>query len=647
MEHGTDTTLLPLLLVSILAFLIPILTAWLSKSTKFLIPAVVGEILCGIIIGKSGLHLISSVDSIPWLDFLALFGFTYLMFLSGLEIDFGIVLSESTANKMTIEKRKFLRQPLTQAILYFIATLILATGVAMVLYSQELISSWMMMTLILSTTSVSIVVPVIKEKRLSKSLLGQTILISALMADFLTMVLITLVVAMHTASLGSEGFLIIFLISILVFVIYKLHISKTFDGLMNKLYFFKPIINDLSHATTQIKVRGAIALMVLFIVASQLLGFEVILGSFLAGIIVTLVLGEAKTSQLEMKLDAIGYGFFIPMFFISVGIDIDLHVFFASDSAWFILILLLVSAFAIKILPSFIYMFSFKMRESISAGVLLSSRLSLIIAASTIGLKQGLITPEVNSSIVMVAVATCIVSPILFNKLCDIKKEIVKEKITIIGSGMLARKLAEDLCKQSKEVILTAFTDKEYTSAKKRGLPVVRPGDNMQETLIKAGITNSRVIIATTEQDDYNLSVCITARNTFGIKHLISLVNMPENVEMFQEQGIDSINKINTAVEAINHMIFSPDGYAMFTGQEEEVNVADVWLTNADYDNVAIRSLKLPGDTLIVYIKRNKEAIIPHGDTILRYNDHITLAGDPKFVKETISLLGTLPGNQK
>lgn len=647
MNHGSDTTLLPLLLVSILAFLIPILTAWISKSTKLLIPAVVGEIIFGIIIGKSGLQLISSVDSIAWLSFLSLFGFTYLMFLSGLEIDFGIILSERAASKLSIEKRNPLRQPLMLAILYFIATLILATCVSLILYSQGLINSWMMMTLILSTTSVSIVVPVIKEKRLSKTLLGQTILISALMADFLTMVLVTILVAMHTSSVGTEGFLILFVISIFAFVIYKLHIFKLFDGIIHKLYFFKPIINDLSHATTQIKVRGAIALMVLFIVASQLLGFEVILGAFIAGLIVTLILGESKTAQLEMKLDAIGYGFFIPMFFISVGIDIDLNVFFASDSAWFILTLLLVSSFAIKILPSFIYMLSFKMRESISAGVLLSSRLSLIIAASTIGLKQGLISPEVNSSVVLVAVVTCIISPILFNKLCEIKKESSKEKITIIGAGLLARKLAEDLCKQNKEVILTGFTEKEYTSAKKRGLPVVRSGENMQETLIKAGITNSRVLIATTEQDDYNLSVCITARNTFGIKHLISLVNEPENVEMFKEQSIDPINKINTAVEAINHMITSPDGYAMFTGQEEEVNVADVWLTNASYDNVAIRSLKLPGDTLIVYIKRNKQSIIPHGDTILRYNDHITLAGDPKFVKETISLLGTLPGNQK
>ncbi|MGD9580189.1 MAG: monovalent cation:proton antiporter family protein [Vampirovibrionia bacterium] len=643
MDHTSHTTLVPLLLVSFLAFLIPILTAWISKSTKLLIPAVVGEIICGIVIGKSGLNLISSVSNIPWLEFLSLFGFTYLMFLSGLEIDFGIVLSENAANKMSLEKRKLIKQPIIQAILYFLITLVLATTIALILYNQGFINSWMMMTLILSTTSVSVVVPVIKEKRLSKTLLGQTILVSALLADFLTMILITLVVALHTKSVGTESLLILFVISLFIFLVYKLHISKTFDGLIHKLYFFKPIIDDLSHATTQIKVRGAIALMVLLIVASQLLGFEVILGAFLAGIIVTLILGESKTSQLEMKLDAIGYGFFIPMFFISVGIDIDLCLFCVSRSAWYILILLIISAFAIKILPSFIYMFNFKMKDALSAGVLLSSRLSLIIAASTIGLKQGLISVEVNSSVVLVAVITCIISPILFNKLCDNKKDQTKDKITVIGAGVLALKLADDLKKLEKDFLITAFTDKDYTNAKKRGLPVVMPGDNMQETLVKAGVSTSRVIIATTDQDDYNLSVCITARSTFGIKHLISVVNEPDNIDLFKEQGIDTINKVNTAVEVLKNMIFSPDGYAMFAGQEAEVNVADVWLTNADFDNVAIRTLKLPGDTLIVYIKRNKEAIVPHGDTVLKYNDHITLAGDPKSVAETIALLGILP----
>lgn len=639
MEHCTEPSLFPLLLVSFLAFLIPIITAWFSKSTKLPVPAVVGEIICGIIIGKSALGLINSVESIPWLDFLSLFGFTYLMFLSGLEIDFGIILSENVASRLSIEKKKLFKQPLTQAISYFLITLILATGIALVLFYYGMISSWAMMTLILSTTSVSVVVPVIKEKLLSKTLLGQTILLSALMADFLTMVLITIVVALHTRSAGTDSLLIIFLIGILIFVVYRLHISRSFDSFINKVSVFKPFFSELSHATTQIKVRGAIALMVLFIVSSQMLGFEIILGAFLAGMLTTLILGESKTHQLEMKLDAIGYGFFIPMFFISVGINLDLNQFFGSEKAWLVLLMLVVSAFAIKIIPAFIFRFNFNTKDSLSAGILLSSRLSLIIAASEIGLKQGLISEEVNAAIVMVAVLTCIISPVIFNRLYDKKVEPKRKKIIIAGAKVISWKLCEELQKHDKEIIIIADKEENYEATKKQGLPVVKSASNIRETLLKAGVNQANTIIATFPQDNLNLSVCDVARDAFGVKQLVAVVNEQENVELFREQDIEPFNKIEKTVEAIHNEIIAPEGYAMFAGHEEEIQVEDVWLTNKDYDDILIKDLKLPGDSLIVYIKRGDVSIVPHGDTELQLYDHLTIAGNPKFIKEACSEL--------
>lgn len=639
MENCTEPSLIPLLLVSILAFLIPIITAWFSKSTKLPVPAVVGEIICGIIIGKSGLCLISSVEAIPWLDFLALFGFTYLMFLSGLEIDFGIILSENVANRLSVEKKKFFKQPLVQAASYFIMTLFLATFIALILYHQKMISSWAMMTLILSTTSVSVVVPVIKEKLLSKTLLGQTILLSALLADFLTMVLITIVVALHTSAYGTNSLLIVFLLGLLIFVFYRLHISKSYDKLIGKLSIIKPFFNELSHATTQIKVRGAIALMVLFIVSSQMLGFEVILGAFLAGMLTTLILGESKTHQLEMKLDAIGYGFFIPMFFISVGINLDLNQFFASDKAWMVLVLLIISAFAIKVIPSFIFRFNFNLKDSMSAGILLSSRLSLIIAASEIGLKQGLISKEVNAAIVMVAVITCILSPIMFNRLYDKKKEPKRKKIIIAGAKNIAWKLIEELQMHDKDVIIIADNDESFEETKKKGFPVVRSANSIRETLLLAGVNQANTIIATLPQDNLNLSICDVARDAFGVKQLIAVVNDPANKALFKEQDIHPFNKIDTTVEAIHNEIIAPDGYAMLSGHEDEIQVVDVWLTNPDYDGLLIKEFKLPGDGLIVHIKRGDEALVPHGDTELKLYDHITIAATGDFVKDSCIIL--------
>ncbi len=416
MESNINTSFLPLFLISILAFIVPILTAWISEKTKISIPVVVGEIICGIIIGKSFLGIINNTTAIPWLDFLYLFGFTYLMFLSGLEVDINALL-KNNHKKEIYNDVKNEPSSLTLSIWYFILTLLLAFGVSFVLKEHGYIKNLIMVTLILSTTSVGIVVPTLKEKFLAKTELGQTILISALIADFLTMIFITIFVALNTSAKPAFNLLLIFTILAFILLIYRLHLSKTFDGIINRLLIIKPLFDSLTHSTAQIKVRGAIALMVLLIAASQVMGFEIILGAFLAGILTTLILGEEKTDQLEMKLDAIGYGFFIPIFFISVGINLDLNVFFASSGAWFLLLFIIISSFLIKIIPAIIFKIKFSLRESLSAGMLLSSRLSLIIAASTIGLREGFITEEVNATIVMVAVVSCIIAPILFNKI--------------------------------------------------------------------------------------------------------------------------------------------------------------------------------------------------------------------------------------
>ena len=412
-----NNSLLPLFLISLFAFIIPILTSWFSQKIRIPIPVVVGEIICGIILGNSVLGIIDNTSSIPWLDFLYLFGFTYLMFLSGLEVDINVLLNNKSALSKRVGDISRALSPFMLGVWYFLLTILLAFGTSLFLLKKGYINNLAMMTLILSTTSVSIVVPVLKEKMLGKTEFGQTILLSALIADFLTMTLITIFVALNVSDKPSFHLLVIFLFLALIVLIYRLHLSKIFDGFISLILKIKPIFDSLAHSTTQIKVRGAIALMVVFIAASHALGFEAILGAFLAGILTTLILGAEKTDQLEMKLDAIGYGFFIPIFFICVGINLDLTVFFKSEGIWYLLVFLIIAAFLIKIIPALIFKLRFSFKKSLSAGVLLASRLSLIIAASTIGLQEGFISEEINATIIMVAVVTCIISPVLFNKL--------------------------------------------------------------------------------------------------------------------------------------------------------------------------------------------------------------------------------------
>ena len=193
-----EQSFVPLLLVVFLAFLVPVMIARFRR-----IPVVVGEILAGILVGPSVFGLVTGHE--PALELLAEIGFAFLMFLSGLEIDFSILFAASTGS------RKNGPNSLSLAAISFVLTLVLALGIAFGLTSAGFVRDPWMMTLILSTTSLGIVVPVLKENRMSSSRFGQTILLAALLADFLTMFLITVYVAIRSTGLSLEILLIVLL----------------------------------------------------------------------------------------------------------------------------------------------------------------------------------------------------------------------------------------------------------------------------------------------------------------------------------------------------------------------------------------------------------------------------------------------------
>ena len=192
---------LSLLIITGLAAFVPLLA---SRFQKLRLPIVVGEILVGMIIGKSGFNLI---ESSPALDFLTTFGFTYLMFISGLEVDFGILTPKLPGKG----NRRWLDNPVNLGLLVFGATIVLAFLAAIGLWEGGLIGQPFMIALILSTTSLGIVVPVLKERDLTGTRYGQTLLMSALVADFGTLLLIAIEVTILSRGLTPEILLVLFL----------------------------------------------------------------------------------------------------------------------------------------------------------------------------------------------------------------------------------------------------------------------------------------------------------------------------------------------------------------------------------------------------------------------------------------------------
>ncbi len=157
MDHPTSP-FISLLVVVFLAFLVPVI---LAQFKNLRLPIVVGEILAGIIIGQSGFGLISPDE--PILDFMAEFGFVFLMFISGLEIDFSNLGNPSSRD---VKKKGNRWGPLPLSGISFILTLLLAAAISLGLVKMGLARNPWLMGLILSTTSLGVVVPVLKETRL-------------------------------------------------------------------------------------------------------------------------------------------------------------------------------------------------------------------------------------------------------------------------------------------------------------------------------------------------------------------------------------------------------------------------------------------------------------------------------------------------
>ena len=388
-----------LMLVLLASFLVPIL---LSRWQRVKVPLVVGEILAGIILGPSLLGIIDGQGEV--FDFLREFGLAYLMFIAGMEIDFNMIGKISKAAEKA--HAKVTSHPVFLAATSFLLTILLSVAISRELASRGLVENEWMVALILSTTSLGVVLPVLKERELSETRFGQTVLISALFADFATMLLISLLATYLVSGLNVE-MLLVFLLFLAFSMLYRT------GRLIKHSSRLGHLIEELSHATAQIKLRASLALLVGFIVLAQILNAEMILGAFIAGVVVSM-LTTSPERKVEKDLEAFGFSFFIPIFFILVGVGFDIKELTSSNEALLLVPVLLIAAVVVKFVPALIFRISFTWRETFAAGSLLSARLSLIIAASLIALDLEIITAAVNSAIILVAIITVTFAPLLF-----------------------------------------------------------------------------------------------------------------------------------------------------------------------------------------------------------------------------------------
>ncbi|MXY93676.1 MAG: hypothetical protein F4Y42_09525 [Caldilineaceae bacterium SB0664_bin_27] len=631
----------PLLIVISLAFLVPLL---LTRFERLRLPIVVGEILAGIVIGSSGFGWVTHEDQL--LTLLAEFGFVFLMFLAGMEIDFanlnielpGVARAGGTRTDLPSSQERERRTfgPLSISLMGFILTLSLSAIVGFALLRIGLVSSPWMMALIMSTTSLGVVMPVLKEQELIRGRFGQTILIAALVADFATMILITVVIATISHGLTLD-ILLISLLFVVFFLLYRLGIVS-----LNRFDSLRRTLEDLSHTTARIKIRGAFTVMLLFVVLAEVLGAEIILGAFIAGAMLSL-LSTREDLEAMHQLEAVGFGFFIPIFFIMVGVNFNLGALIGSTDALILLPFLVLAAFLVKLLPALLFRLQFSWRETFSAGFLLSSRLSLIVAASAIGLNLGIISESVNTMIILVAIVTVTAAPLIFNRIVPHTADTTQRPMVVFGAERIGLQVAEQLLGHHEQVVLVDADESLIARARRRtseGIEVLHASIDDEEEELAGHLDLAETVVVTLSDTDRNRHVCHVARTRYGIDHIVTLVRETNRLVEFETLNVTVFNPSLDQAALLSLLARNPDIYELLTRTDDNKEVSEVLLHNHDYGDKALRELQLPGDVLILSIRRAGEFIVPRGNTQLEYGDHLTLVGTFDHLHEARALFG-------
>jgi Kef-type K+ transport system membrane component KefB len=378
--------LIDLFLVGVVACLAPLL---IYITRAYILPAVVLEIVGGIIIGPQVLNW-AHVD--VFLGFLSILGLSYLLFLSGLEVD----LQRLRGRIMILIGSAFL------------ISIGLASLIAFGLYAIGEISSPLLIAIILVSTSLGIVIPILKDAGESATNFGQLVIAGATLGEFGSIILVSLFFSSEISSPLTKIFFfgifaaLILLISLAVFSLHR-------------ATWFMKMIHRFQDSTSQINVRFALTLLVGFVGLAYGFGAEAILGAFLAGVAFRSVYKETTEIRplLRVKLEAIGFGFFVPIFFITSGIDFNLHALFANLLVLELVPLFLIALLLVRGLPALLYRLRLGTRHTVISSLLQATSLTFIVAATQIGVQLHLITSATSAALVAAGLLSVVIYPLI------------------------------------------------------------------------------------------------------------------------------------------------------------------------------------------------------------------------------------------
>jgi Kef-type K+ transport system membrane component KefB len=381
-----DASLTSVAIVAAVALLAPLALAL----TGVRLPAIVLEILLGIVVGPQVLGW-ARVDE-P-VRVLALVGLAFLLLLSGLELD--------------LERLRGRVLRLTG--LGFVLSFALALLGGSILEAVGLVRSPLLIAIILSATGLGVILPILKDAGETETTFGRVVIAGGSIAEVAPIVLLSLFFSGHSGGVGGK------LVLLVAFGLFVAAVAATIRGLERSRRVSDALLR-LQDTSAQIRVRGAFLLLAVFVVFASEFGLEAILGAFFAGATLRLVDRDEMMTHtfFRAKLEAVGFGVFVPFFFVSTGMKLDVRSLFEDGSTLARVAIFLVALLVIRGIPALVYRpFAEHRGQIVGAGLLQATSLSIPVVAGQIGLSLGLISPQSYVALVAAGLVSVIVFPLV------------------------------------------------------------------------------------------------------------------------------------------------------------------------------------------------------------------------------------------
>jgi Kef-type K+ transport system membrane component KefB len=372
--------------IAVVAVVAPLVIAF----SGLRLPAIVLEIVLGIVIGPQVLGWATVDEPVIVMSML---GLAFLLLLAGLEIDFGRL------------RGRLLRLTLVGYAVSFGIAIVVGMG----LRAGDLVRSPLLVAIILSATGLGVILPILKDAGETSTAFGQVIVAGASIAEVGPIILLSLFFSGESGGLGSKLALLI------AFFAFVAAAGFTILGLERSVKVSQTLLR-LQDTTAEIRVRGAFLLLAVFVFLASKFGLEAILGAFLAGATLKIVdRDEGMTHAFfHRKLEAAGFGIFVPFFFVSTGIKLDVDSLFNSGSTLARVPLFLAALLIVRALPALLYRpFAERTSQLVAGGLLQATSLSIPVVAGQIGVDLGLIRPENYVALVAAGLLSVIIFPLV------------------------------------------------------------------------------------------------------------------------------------------------------------------------------------------------------------------------------------------